>query len=195
MKIGVAKDPQKRIYELQISSPEPLRLHHQVRTPEHLVKRIESAAHRELRGKQRRGEWFDVTPDVAAEVVERVAAQLVSAGGFRTAAWSDVLRQVPAGVAVHPAAMYGAKLYYVTHYTPGPGAAKRMARMKSLVESQATAGGVTVLDWAVIDGRHIMWIFDERQEASVYPQAQQALADALNALAAFYLEQGLQSAA
>lgn len=67
LKIGRARDVEKRLRDLTIGSPVPLRIVYQQRT--HNAKRLEKRAHERLDDLHVRGEWFNVEEHVAIAVV------------------------------------------------------------------------------------------------------------------------------
>jgi hypothetical protein len=75
VKIGRAKNPVRRLAEMQVGSPYTLRLFHAFYGRSDVVEVLELEAHEILRdlGFHVRGEWFDCTPDEAASVVKKCA--------------------------------------------------------------------------------------------------------------------------
>ncbi len=71
IKIGVAKEPAKRLRDLQVGHPRALRLVHVAACAEARV--VERAAHERLSASRASGEWFDVTEAVAIEAIEAAA--------------------------------------------------------------------------------------------------------------------------
>lgn len=71
VKIGIAKDPERRLAELQTGSPHRLMIHFTASVSN--GRGVERACHMTLSANRLEGEWFDVTPDRAIEVV-RLAA-------------------------------------------------------------------------------------------------------------------------
>jgi hypothetical protein len=70
-KIGIAIDAKSRLDALQTGCPFNLTIHHT--TPpltERAARKAEILAHRLLRAFRQRGEWFNVTPERAIEVVQ-----------------------------------------------------------------------------------------------------------------------------
>lgn len=76
VKIGMAGSPACRRSELQIGSPLVLSLFAAIDPSPHDAKDVESAVHYELAGYWVRGEWFDVTPERAEEVIRGQVANL-----------------------------------------------------------------------------------------------------------------------
>lgn len=73
IKIGFAKNPEKRLASLQTGSPAELILHASFET-EH-PKIHEKMIHRRFRRFRVRGEWFDVPLEKAMEVTESVTQE------------------------------------------------------------------------------------------------------------------------
>lgn len=69
-KIGIARDIRLRLETLQVGCPLDLIVHHaEVTKDKHEARRIERLCHRILSANRRRGEWFDVSPQRAAQTV------------------------------------------------------------------------------------------------------------------------------
>lgn len=66
-KIGFAKDPKKRTSDIQVGNHLKTSLYAYVETPFHTE--VESVAHRVLKHKRLEGEWFDCSPQEAADTV------------------------------------------------------------------------------------------------------------------------------
>lgn len=76
VKIGIAKDPERRLTELQTGSPHRLMIHFTASVSN--GRSVERACHMTLSAKRLEGEWFDITPDDAIEVVRRAAGMLAA---------------------------------------------------------------------------------------------------------------------
>ena len=94
VKVGSARDVEKRLKALQIGNPEELVLHHVVQAPTRLLLAVEAAAHREMAAKRRRGEWFDVSVDDAFRVVQRHATLVIERAMRRAKADGDLLDEL-----------------------------------------------------------------------------------------------------
>lgn len=80
-KIGIARSPVHRLATMQVGSAEDLRLHY-VRVMDRVsAYDVEKSAHRLLRDKHRRGEWFDVTPQEARAAVDASTLAASQAAG------------------------------------------------------------------------------------------------------------------
>lgn len=66
VKIGLARDPWSRLKELQVGNAEPLEL--LGHTPACDARSLEQELHRRFSDSHKRGEWFDVTPDMYREI-------------------------------------------------------------------------------------------------------------------------------
>lgn len=75
VKIGIAKDATKRRRALQTGHPEPLKLFSGKKVEVGLARVIEQNCHKELRSFRLEGEWFRISADAAAIIVERVASR------------------------------------------------------------------------------------------------------------------------
>jgi len=79
IKIGFSSKPVYRLTELQVSSPEELRFHLVCWLQDRsAASKIEARCHAILRGDGRhiRGEWFNITPDEAAKIIDRAALDI-----------------------------------------------------------------------------------------------------------------------
>lgn len=75
-KIGIAKNPERRIRALGTGHSRPLRLLYSCRVPsESVAVDIERRAHWLLRERRMHGEWFDVGARAAIEAVQRAVAE------------------------------------------------------------------------------------------------------------------------
>lgn len=70
IKIGLSKNPEKRLKQLQTGYPEKLSLFEKFPVPEKSVKKFEKLIHDNLRYKRTHGEWFDLTLEEAKLDVE-----------------------------------------------------------------------------------------------------------------------------
>lgn len=66
VKIGVAVDVARRMKELQVSSPFPLKLLGVIRTPEAPI--LERSLHTDFAHRRVRGEWFQLSADILAYI-------------------------------------------------------------------------------------------------------------------------------
>ena len=60
-KVGISRDPTKRLKSLQTGHPYPLQLHYTRETDICKTKLLETVIHRHLKLYKTNGEWFDVT--------------------------------------------------------------------------------------------------------------------------------------
>ena len=60
-KVGISRDPNKRLKSLQTGHPFPLQLHYTKETDICKTKLLETVIHRHLKMHKTSGEWFDVT--------------------------------------------------------------------------------------------------------------------------------------
>jgi hypothetical protein len=73
-KIGISNRIETRLTDLQTACPMELKVHGRLRCDtEAQARAVERLAHRILHRQRRRGEWFDVTPERALEVVRTAA--------------------------------------------------------------------------------------------------------------------------
>lgn len=96
VKIGISCEPEKRLRALQTGCPFDLELKHTYYVPSRLAMDVERAIHEALQDKARRGEWFNVEPDDAIEVVKRVAAQMADEYAARARSRADWLTELKA---------------------------------------------------------------------------------------------------
>jgi Meiotically up-regulated gene 113 len=57
-KVGISRDPLRRLRAIQTGHPESLKIHHLISTKVEKTKSLEKAIHRNLRHLSHRGEWF-----------------------------------------------------------------------------------------------------------------------------------------
>ena len=68
-KVGISKNPNKRLKSLQTGHPYPLRIHSLKETDISQTKLLETVIHRNLKHLRTNGEWFDVpVKDLILEV-------------------------------------------------------------------------------------------------------------------------------
>jgi hypothetical protein len=68
-KVGISKDPTKRLKNLQTGHPYPIRIHSLTETCVTKTKLLETVIHRNLKHLRTSGEWFDVpVKDLILEV-------------------------------------------------------------------------------------------------------------------------------
>jgi hypothetical protein len=70
VKIGIARDPHRRLTTLQTSAPMPLRLAHET-VEEETASHIERQAHRSLSAHRLQGEWFATTASIARDAIRQ----------------------------------------------------------------------------------------------------------------------------
>lgn len=80
VKIGVAKNVQNRLAELQVARPDLLRVAGVMVPSVGTARALEQAAHVVARRYRMRGEWFNLTPDWALHTVQ-IADAAIAAGG------------------------------------------------------------------------------------------------------------------
>ncbi len=93
VKIGIARNLRSRLTTLQIGCPDPLVLHYSKSIPHNAAEDLETAVHRRLKPKHRRGEWFDVSVEEAREAIEALAPR-VDDQVLRRAARGDLLSRI-----------------------------------------------------------------------------------------------------
>jgi hypothetical protein len=69
IKIGIAKNIRHRLSGIQTGCPVPLQVYCFLAAPEGLAREVERACHDKLLNYRLSGEWFDVSPERAIEVV------------------------------------------------------------------------------------------------------------------------------
>lgn len=62
-KVGVSRDPARRLKSLQTGYPYPLQVHYSKATEICKTKLLEQVIHRHLKMYKTNGEWFDITLD------------------------------------------------------------------------------------------------------------------------------------
>jgi predicted GIY-YIG superfamily endonuclease len=69
-KIGFAKDPHRRLKNLQTGNPDKLYLHYYVEIPDEKTRIMESKIHSEISYKRISGEWFNISVEDAKLVLD-----------------------------------------------------------------------------------------------------------------------------
>lgn len=69
-KVGISKDPQKRLKTLQTGHPQKLRIHLLKETDATKTKLLESAIHYNMKFYRTNGEWFDLPLEKVVNEVE-----------------------------------------------------------------------------------------------------------------------------
>lgn len=70
VKIGYSQDPEERCRTLQTGSADVLRVAHQARVNEDRARLLEKRLHMEINHHRERGEWFNLTVEKAAGLVD-----------------------------------------------------------------------------------------------------------------------------
>jgi hypothetical protein len=83
-KVGISKDPVRRLRELQTGFPLPLSILHQAELPVTRTKMLETVIHRNLKHQRLAGEWFDVPLDQLILEVEYVIIRYLDDASLRT---------------------------------------------------------------------------------------------------------------
>ena len=60
-KVGISKNPNRRLKNLQTGHPYPLQIHHLIETNINKTKLLETIIHRNLKFHKTNGEWFDMS--------------------------------------------------------------------------------------------------------------------------------------
>ena len=68
-KIGISKDVNVRLKNLQTGNPEKLYIHHMEEINPKRVRILEKKIHRDLNHLKLKGEWFNITTDEAIQFV------------------------------------------------------------------------------------------------------------------------------
>lgn len=74
VKIGIAKDVRKRRKALQTASAQGLIVHFKAICPPKMAPTVERECHKALRLVRSKGEWFNVSPETAEVIVQRIVA-------------------------------------------------------------------------------------------------------------------------
>ncbi len=69
IKIGISRNPQSRIAEMQTSNPFPLSVLHSIEMEWSLARKAEAFCHREMKAKNTSGEWFLISTDEAVLLI------------------------------------------------------------------------------------------------------------------------------
>lgn len=68
-KIGITRNLEQRLKNLQTGHPYELKIHYKEEIPESQVRLIEQTIHKTIKHKQTHGEWFDISlEDAISEV-------------------------------------------------------------------------------------------------------------------------------
>lgn len=111
VKIGVADDPYARLSALQVGCPDELVLHHFVKVPCDIARRLERACHERLSEYSRRGEWFNIDKARAVEVLEELKRQHLMDYQCQMRGSGDLLDQLGSFFALHDRAREMVLLY------------------------------------------------------------------------------------
>ena len=65
VKIGLSRDPDRRVRQLQTGWSQPLVVFHREEIPDGKVRGLEKLIHRLLAHLRLQGEWFELTPEAA----------------------------------------------------------------------------------------------------------------------------------
>lgn len=65
VKLGISKNPDKRIKQLQTGHSDKLSIYHIEKVPADKVRLYEGILHKDLSLKRKQGEWFDITVEEA----------------------------------------------------------------------------------------------------------------------------------
>jgi len=90
-KVGISKNPQRRLRDLQTGHPYPLAIHSIVETPTSNNKLLESIIHRNLKHLRTSGEWFDIPLEVLKLEVEFVMIRYSEDSTIRTRITQNIL--------------------------------------------------------------------------------------------------------
>ncbi len=77
VKIGYSQDPSARLRSLQTGYPAVLRVYHSVAVPEDRVRLLERRLHQELSIYRTRGEWFRISAQQAALLLDHCVIRWV----------------------------------------------------------------------------------------------------------------------
>jgi hypothetical protein len=69
-KIGYSGDVNKRLKTLQTGNPETLTIHHTIEVPNERARLVENKIHKEYNHLRIKGEWFNMTPNKAKDVLD-----------------------------------------------------------------------------------------------------------------------------
>lgn len=69
-KIGFSSDVEQRLRNLQTANSEKLCVHHKVEVPKKRARILERKIHKEMSYKRVKGEWFDMSPKDAKNILE-----------------------------------------------------------------------------------------------------------------------------
>ena len=69
VKIGISKKPTSRLKQLQTAHPEKLIIHNTFEIEESRTKLLEQKIHKDLSYLRSKGEWFNIDPKEAIELV------------------------------------------------------------------------------------------------------------------------------
>lgn len=81
-KIGLSKNPERRLKNLQTGHPQSLVIHHKEPIDATVVRKLEKKIHLELNYKRMKGEWFNMTPQEATEFVIFFRIRYAEAKGY-----------------------------------------------------------------------------------------------------------------
>lgn len=181
LKIGVARNVQTRLCELQIGNWQTLKVHHVASVTATIASSVEAHLHRHFAGKALRGEWFDVAlsdvlpiigPVVEAYEEERAAHRVI---GERSA--------------FHLCDDPAAARFAVTRYRNEANQGREKVTNARLLKRVGHAAYV-VFTQVVVEGRDVT--AKVRGNERMAGLAETALVNALNALVEIYREDAIK---
>jgi hypothetical protein len=90
-KVGVSKNPQRRLKNLQTGHPYPLTIHSITETSTANNKLLESVIHRNLKHSRTNGEWFDISLERLKLEVEFVMIRYSEDSTLKTRVTQNIL--------------------------------------------------------------------------------------------------------
>lgn len=193
VKIGHAANLKSRLTSLQIGCPDKLVIHATVKVPGHLAQSIETAVHRRLEAKHRRGEWFDVHKDEAEAIAREIAKAYCEDNQVLARRYGDTFEQIESLYPIDPTARKALVQYLDRNTTPH--GRKEIARADAYMIRVCGPATFTLFKKILVEGRSLYELFLElRLDSAAKTRAEASLAKAINTLAdyaAWHREQEL----
>jgi hypothetical protein len=186
VKIGIADNMAKRLSSLQTGCPDPLTVHRVYRSEFSLAPTIEARAHLLLAEHHRRGEWFNVHHEAAAEAVLAALRLTVSERMEALKQPSKVVLRLATMHSLHPWADSAVNFYRSIRSSPT--SSSHRAPYERALEAGGGYGAFALFHRVVMERASIESV---AAKAGVPPsRIEKILVAAINEMAALYARNG-----
>ena len=183
VKIGHANRVETRLSSLQTGNPDELKILGKVVVPWDLAALIEKQTHLVLTPMHRRGEWYNVSAEVALRAIEAVKGA-VEASNDNNRHTGTYLDDIFKTYTVHPWARQALHHYHVRENTNGGHV--DVKKMNALI--QAKAGTAALLAFQTFRERKSFFYNLQRKDPATFRAACEAVVKAINVLSIWYSE-------